>query len=317
LPSMHDNPTPEIHEPRASLPMSPSHDQDTSMHQEKAKSVSRGQASEGAAPPVFSFAKSHGNSTVKGQIADKRLPTENFPFSEANAPGFPSRGAGQVPSYEEEKSSSDSPESLQEMDPCDPLEGGSGAAWFLEPAPPSTTMAIPLMEEQWPSALHEGILSSPDGKIHGFDPNDPPPPWASIVVHVNVALCYAEGLHIFRDSSGLYTHGSTRGILAPKYFERAIDLQMGAQIFPDDVPPLGMENGEEAMPSPESPNMALPAPLPPVFPFQRESPLEERAAYRRQFDLGCRSRSAPYSHPTSPSTGRQETPLRPIPTASP
>ena len=71
-------------------------------------------------------------------------------------------------------------------------------------------------------------------------------------MHVNVPLCSADGLHIFRDSSGLYTHGSTlRGILAPKYFEKAIDLQMGAQIFPEDVPPLGMENGEEAVPSPE------------------------------------------------------------------
>ena len=196
----------------------------------------------------------------------------------------------------------------QEAKFLDPLDGDPGEEWFHVQVPLSTPMMVAVSGEQWLNVLEHGITSGPDGKIHGFGSHGSPPPWADIVVHIDVPLCQADGINILQDNQGgLYTHGSTlRGILFPKYFLKAVDVPTGWQIYPEetgseiarreememgnapagdafmDLPPGDLDVSEQG-PIGEEEDL----PSRPMFRFQSQLPPEERAAYQRS-RLGVR-----------------------------
>ena len=175
----------------------------------------------------------------------------------------------------------------------EPLEGDPGEEWFSSPIAPSAEVAGFLTGEQWLAALREGILSGPDGKIHLFDADKiSPPSWSDIRVHIDVPLCLSEGIKIFHGLDGeYYTHGSTlRGILLPRYFRKVDDLVSGVTIYPElplNHGDRGVEVNEESIENQMSPLNNLDAPEPrevpdrPLFRFQADLPLEERASFQR------------------------------------
>ena len=204
---------------------------------------------------------------------------------------------------EEEGASSDAtldPDlSPREPDHPDLLEGGMGPEWYDDAVSLTTVMAIPLSAEQWEEAKGRGVLSGVDGKIRGFDPElSFPPRWADILVVVDVALCVEEGINIFRDSQGLYTHGSTsRGILVPRYFTFALEVATGERVFPDMPPDQG--GMEEDIPVTEEfndPTSVDPGDIP-RFRFQRDLPVEERLSFHRLAPPLRAGRHTPYANP--------------------
>ena len=167
------------------------------------------------------------------------------------------------------------------------LEGDMGDEWSLTPIAPTVRVRVPLTEEQWETALNHGLMSGPDGKVHGYDHMQSLPPWCEVIVWLDVPFMARDGIFIYHDASGDYfTHGSTlRGIIPTQYISHVEEVRTGLVIY--------SRNTEENMPEPslqpdEEPLEVTQRP----FQFQTDLPPEERAAYRRS--QSTRPRASPY-----------------------
>ena len=123
---------------------------------------------------------------------------------------------------------------------------------------------------------------------------------------VDVPLCIQDGITIFRDPTGLYTHGNTwRGTLPPKYVSMAIETATGLRIFPEDGSEVAEVPPVEELEGHGDPDRGAP-PGPARFQFQRDLPVEERAAYQRLRAHPRRGRSTPYANPTPAELGEPD-----------